>query len=605
MTAPSSILLNGLTEMSIYEDRPVGSRIGTLSATAQSGRSIQSYALEENEFFELNQDREGSWSIYLRDGLDYETVAERIHQLHIIATDSEGEQSAPETITINVSNVNEAPYGVTLRKLDGSDLTEISEGLQAGDVIGILGASDPESSPLSFRLTDGSGNDWNSFRYEIAQGSGDYAGRTVLKLKTALDYEQSQIATPFNIVASDGRNLSDVHSFRLQLLNVDEAPLAVRVRVGDRMPSDTITVQENRHTAGEIGVLVATDPEDATGASFEIVDPQGRTLTNTPFEIVDGSGDTAGAKLLMLKPNMPLDREAYAGGSFNLNIKVTDNQGNWAIRQLKVVVGNINEQPYAINLSAATVAENAAAGTKIADLSALDPDFYEAFTFTLKDDAGGRFAIQGTRLVLAPGARIDFEAASSHLIKVEAKDAGGSKIEASFTIHVTDDASEPQTITGTSRNDILTGASGADTITGLAGDDNLAGGGGDDFLIGGAGEDVLSGGAGRDTFVFGKPLKTKVFDTILDFNPVDDVVAIDLSVIPKSKVTKTITKGKGLPKKFFSFGEPKDANDLLYYVKKSGILYFDRDGDGKHKAVEILKLKNKPVNFSVQDILIV
>lgn len=56
----------------------------------------------------------------------------------------------------------------------------------------------------------------------------------------------------------------------------------------------------------------------------------------------------------------------------------------------------------------------------------------------------------------------------------------------------------PETITGTSGNDLIFGLNGKDEIFGLAGDDCLVGWNGKDNLDGGEGEDVLVGGNGKD-----------------------------------------------------------------------------------------------------------
>ena len=59
----------------------------------------------------------------------------------------------------------------------------------------------------------------------------------------------------------------------------------------------------------------------------------------------------------------------------------------------------------------------------------------------------------------------------------------------------------PQTLVGTTGNDILTGGRGDDTLTGLAGNDTLTGGQGHDLLDGGTGTDTMQGGTGNDTYV--------------------------------------------------------------------------------------------------------
>jgi Ca2+-binding RTX toxin-like protein len=163
-----------------------------------------------------------------------------------------------------------------------------------------------------------------------------------------------------------------------------------------------------------------------------------------------------------------------------------------------------NQEPADIALSVDTVAENSAAGTVVGALSATDPDAGETLTFSLIDDAGGRFAISGSDLVVA-GA-LDFETASSHLVTVRVTDSANNSYDETFTISVTDVAglvltgdANANTLIGGPEADTLSGLGGADTLDGGAGNDTLNGGdGNNDVLIGGAGADALDGGNGND-----------------------------------------------------------------------------------------------------------
>jgi hypothetical protein len=97
----------------------------------------------------------------------------------------------------------------------------------------------------------------------------------------------------------------------------------------------------------------------------------------------------------------------------------------------------VNHAPTDIALSAAAVNENSAAGTVVGTLLAADPDSGDTHTFTLLDSAGGRFAIQNGKLVVAAGAPLNFEAASSYAVTVRATDSGGLSLDEMLTIQVT------------------------------------------------------------------------------------------------------------------------------------------------------------------------
>ncbi|WP_371158186.1 hypothetical protein [Jannaschia sp. 2305UL9-9] len=95
-----------------------------------------------------------------------------------------------------------------------------------------------------------------------------------------------------------------------------------------------------------------------------------------------------------------------------------------------------------------------------------------------------------SRLTLPDGTRLDISHDSQ---------SGSPLTEANFRLVGTSDPNAPQSLTGTSGDDVLTGAGGNDTITGLSGADTLSGLAGNDMIDGGAGDDSLADGAGNDT----------------------------------------------------------------------------------------------------------
>jgi hypothetical protein len=71
----------------------------------------------------------------------------------------------------------------------------------------------------------------------------------------------------------------------------------------------------------------------------------------------------------------------------------------------------------------------------VGTLSADDPDAGETFTFSLVDDAGGLFAIDGNDIVVA-GA-LDFETATTHEVTVRVTDSAGNTFDKVFTANST------------------------------------------------------------------------------------------------------------------------------------------------------------------------
>ena len=93
-------------------------------------------------------------------------------------------------------------------------------------------------------------------------------------------------------------------------------------------------------------------------------------------------------------------------------------------------------------LGGATVKEFAKAGAVVGALSATDPDG-GAQTFSLINDAGGRFAISGATLVVRDGLKLDYEQAKSHAVQIMVTDQGGLSHIETFAIGVADVNPEP------------------------------------------------------------------------------------------------------------------------------------------------------------------
>ena len=250
--------------------------------------------------------------------------------------------------------------------------------------------------------------------------------------------------------------------------------------------------------------------------------------------------------------------------------------------------------PQGLSLSGVLVKEGAGGSTPIGQAVTKAFDTSQGFTYTLVDDAGGRFAISGDRLVVKNGVALDFEQARTHQVGIEVRDALGATHRKWFTLSVTDVSAE--NLTGTVGHDVLKGGRYRDTFKG---------GSGNDKLWGGLGNDVLYGGTGKDTFVFDtKPNRKSNLDRIVDFNVKDDTIWLDNKVFTKL--------GKGYPtkpyklnKKFFTLGDKaKDKNDYLVFNPKNGVLSYDVDGSGAKAAVEIAVLK-KGLKLTYADFFVI
>ncbi len=117
----------------------------------------------------------------------------------------------------------------------------------------------------------------------------------------------------------------------------------------------------------------------------------------------------------------------------------------------------------------ASVAENAIAGARVADaLGVADPDADDTHTFSLIDDAGGRFAIDSVtgEITVADGSLLDYETATSHTVTVRATDAGGLSYDEALVISLLDVDEAPSAVA-----DAATVGEGASVTIDLAAND--------------------------------------------------------------------------------------------------------------------------------------
>lgn len=216
-----------------------------------------------------------------------------------------------------------------------------------------------------------------------------------------------------HINAEFGGNRPSDHDPQVALLSFASAPTQLALsnaHVAENLPAGTV-----------VGTLSATDTP-------------GDTLTYT---LIDDAGGrfAVDAKTGIVTTTVALDHEAVA--SLTIVAKVTDQTGLSTQAGFTVAVDNVNEAPGALTLNGTSVDENLPAGSVVGTLAATDPDG-EALTYTLTDDAGGRFAVDAKTGIVTTTVALDHEAAASFTIAGKATDAGGLASEARFTVQVND-----------------------------------------------------------------------------------------------------------------------------------------------------------------------
>ena len=185
------------------------------------------------------------------------------------------------------------------------------------------------------------------------------------------------------------------------------------------------SVAENSTNGTVVGALSAVDPDAGDTKTFTLVNNAGGRFT-----ISGGNLVVAGA----------LDHES--AGSHQVTVRVTDSAGNFRDEIFTIDVTNVNDNvvvgPIDSNNATNSVAEDAAVGTVVGVTAlATDADTGATITYSLSNDAGGRFAIDGTSGVVRVAAALDRETAASHTITVLATSSDSSTKSTDFTIDVT------------------------------------------------------------------------------------------------------------------------------------------------------------------------
>lgn len=154
-----------------------------------------------------------------------------------------------------------------------------------------------------------------------------------------------------------------------------------------------------------------------------------------------------------------------------------------------------NTAPTDIALSGNGVFERAVAGTIVGTLSTVDGG--DTATYALAPGSSSLFTLSGSNIVVASGATLDYETATSHQVIVRATDSAGNVRQETITIAVKDAIEFP---------------SGGGTMSGTAGDDMVYGSPFNDLFYTGPGADTFNGGSDFDTADYGASTGAIVID---------------------------------------------------------------------------------------------
>ncbi|MFM9940452.1 MAG: VCBS domain-containing protein [Hyphomicrobiaceae bacterium] len=361
-----------------------------------------------------------------------------------LVQDPTGAQSAPQTFTINVTPVNDAPSAIALSGASGAGALTVLE--HTPGTVGTLSTTDVDSTTHTYTIVGGTG----ASRFTLGGANGN---EILVAANTTLDFERDG-ATPFTLTvrSTDGSGATVDRTFSLSIGN-----MAVDNIFGS-------AAADNIHGGAPNEIIYGLGGNDflvGNGGVDQLFGGDGDDTLN------GGEGND------ILTGNAGAD--GLIGGTGNDTIAGGDGE-DWAVGGDgdDGINGDAGNDVLYGNAGADWIIGGA--GNDFIDGGADGDVIYGS------DGADGIFG----------GAGVDFI-------------VGGTGND---TIYGQDDAdgifggADADFIDGGAGNDTILGEDGGDILMGGLGVDTIDGGAGNDSIRGGVGLDFLTGGAGVDTFAF-------------------------------------------------------------------------------------------------------
>ncbi|MCT7967866.1 hypothetical protein NG799_16115 [Laspinema sp. D1] len=201
---------------------------------------------------------------------------------------------------------------------------------------------------------------------------------------------------------------------------------------GNQSPTNIIlsnsSIAENSANGAIIAGLSTVDGDAGDTHTYTLIDNAGGRFTLSGNQLAVGNGTL-------------LDFETTA--SHGIIVQTRDSAGNTFDKPFTISLTDVNEPPTDITLSQSSIDENSPNGTVLGNLTPVDPDGGDTHTYSLINTAGGRFGIEGDRLIVTDRTLLDYETATSHIITVQSTDSGGLTFVKDLIITLNDTPEPP------------------------------------------------------------------------------------------------------------------------------------------------------------------
>ncbi len=341
-----------------------------------------------------------------------------------IAKETATGQTAQSTTTLSVP-INARPTAIAADRSLAVNESTAGATVPTGTLVANFSATDPDGGALTFALVNNAGG-----RFAMTT-----AGVLTVANGSLLDREAAS-SHVVRIRVTDAGGLSYEKDFTVAVNNINEAPGTVTATL---LLANGVGAENSALAGTALANLAASDP-DGTAPTFTIPDdPRGwfqvvgnqlkfKTGLSFDFEALKAAGLTVS----------DIDGDGRQEVVYSAKLKASDGAlGSAAETTVTVRIEDANDAPSDITAGTLAVNENAANTTLVGSFAGTDQDAGDGLTFSLVNDAGGRFAIDATgKLTVKNGALLNYEAAASHTITVRATDESGAIRDENFVVTI-------------------------------------------------------------------------------------------------------------------------------------------------------------------------
>ena len=392
--------------LSLPENSVNGTSVGTATFSDQDAGQNHTFAITGGNTGGAFQISPTTGEITVADVTDVDFETNPSFALTVEVTDDGSPNlSGSDTVTVNLTNVNEVPTDLALSN------ASVAENEAIGITVGNLSATDPDAGDThTFSLVAGAG-DGDNARFQIDNG--------VLETAETFDFE-TQGPFSIRVQAADAGNLQYEEVLSISVTNVNEAPT---------VNATTFSLPENSANGTSVGTATLTDPDAGQTHTWSITGGN----TGGAFQIDSSTGEITVADVN--------DVDFETNPTFGLVVQATDN-GTPALSDSETITVNLTDvnDPPVVNAATFTLAENSANGTSVGTATASDQDSpAQTLTWAITGgNTGAAFQIDPStgEITVADVNAVDFETNHPFSLTVEATDNGTPAESGSNTITV-------------------------------------------------------------------------------------------------------------------------------------------------------------------------